>query len=401
MSHSRIGMREFIALFALLMSLTALSIDAMLPALPLIASDLHVGDSNDTQLVISLFIMGTVFGELLFGAFADAYGRRITVFTGLGVYILGCVLCIFSGSLWVLLLGRILQGFGISGTKIGSRALIRDLYVGEQMARIMSVIMTLFILVPMLAPFLGQFVMLNFGWRAIFVFFLVFALVVGSWFALRQEETLALDKRRPLVMSSIYAAAKRIVQHRKVMAYMMISGMTFGAMLVYLSTSQAMFLDFYQIEEDFPKYFALLAAGVGLAAVVNSKIVTRLGMYKVCMLALCGMTLSALVLFLVAIGYEGVPPLEAFLLCFLVILFAMGFIFGNINAMAMEYLGGMAGLGNSVVGCLSSLVAVLVGVIVGRFYQADIYPVALAFLVVAVLSLLLLSFSKRSEGEML
>lgn len=273
--RERLGTAAFITLFALLMSLTALSIDAMLPALPVIGEDLQVSNSNDTQLIISLFFLGTVFGELLFGAFSDAYGRRATVIVGIGIYLVGTCLAIFSESMWVLLLGRVSQGFGISGSKIGSRALIRDLFAGDQMARIMSVIMMLFIFVPMLAPFLGQTIMLEFGWRAIFVGFLMFALVVSLWFGLRQPETLTVENRIPLSLTNILISTKKILKHQKVMAYMLVTGITFGAMLVYLSTSQVMFSDFYGIEEDFPLYFAMLAAGVGLAAVVNSKIVVR------------------------------------------------------------------------------------------------------------------------------
>lgn len=399
--HHHISIAEFIALFALLMSLTALSIDAMLPALPNIGEDLGVSDSNDTQLVISMFFLGTVFGELLFGAFADAYGRRAAVFSGVSIYLMGTLLAIFADSMWILLLGRVLQGFGISGSKIGSRALIRDLFVGDQMARIMSVIMTLFIFVPMLAPFLGQLIMLQFDWRAIFIFFFVFAIVVTSWFGLRQHETLVPEKRRPLSLSGIIRSGKLIIRHQKVMAYMVVTGITFGAMLVYLSTAQSMFSDFYDVNEDFPIYFAIIAAGVGMAAVVNSKIVVKFGMHRVSKWALIGMTLAGSMLAISGVLNNGVPPFLAFMLGFLVILFCMGFIFGNMNAMAMEWLGGMAGLGNSVVGSLSSLTAVLVAVIAGRFYTDNIYPVALCFVAVSVISLYLLYFAKRAPGEAL
>lgn len=400
-SHQNVSTAEFIALFALLMSLTALSIDAMLPALPIIGKDLGVTDNNDTQLVISMFFLGTVFGELLFGAFADAYGRRPTVFVGVSIYLAGTLLAIYSESMWVLLLGRILQGFGISGSKIGSRALIRDMFVGDQMARVMSVIMTLFIFVPMLAPFLGQLIMLQFDWRAIFIFFFVFALVVTSWFGVRQRETLLPENRRPLSLSGIIRSGKLIVRHQKVMAYTIVTGITFGAMLVYLSTAQSMFSDFYNVEKDFPLYFAIIAAGVGFAAVVNSKIVVKYGMHRVSKWALIGMTCSGLWLTFTGAIYGGIPPFWAFLTGFLIILFCMGFIFGNMNAMAMEWLGGMAGLGNSVVGSLSSLIAVLVAVFGGRFYTDNIYPVALCFVTVAVLSLYLLYFARRAPGESL
>ncbi|BDX04969.1 multidrug effflux MFS transporter [Planctobacterium marinum] len=398
MDKQSLGKGEFIALFALLMSLTALTIDAMLPALPDITRDLRIENSNNVQLVISLFILGTVFGELLFGAFADAFGRKKTVVAGVAIYLCGTVIAIFATSLWLLLLGRVLQGFGISGSKIGSRALIRDLYKGEQMAQIMSVIMVLFILVPMMAPFLGQLVMLHFGWRAIFVAFLIFALVVVTWFVIRQPETLTLEKRIPLSFSNILNSLKLILRHRRVMSYCLVTGFTFGAMLVYLSTSQAMFEDFYDVVEDFPLYFALLAAGVGASALINSKIVVLYGMHRVSVWALLGIAAGSLLLLLVTWLNQGIPPMPLFLACFMLILFFMGFIFGNINAMSMEWLGGMAGIGNSIVGSLSSLTAVGLAVLVGRFYDGNAYPVALCFFIVALFSLWLLRYARRSPA---
>lgn len=401
MLQNRLSMAEFITLFALLMSLMALSIDAMLPALPMIGEELQVANINDTQLIISLFIFGTVFGELSFGAFADAYGRRITVVVGVVIYLLGTVLAIYSESLWMLLCGRILQGFGVSGSKIGSRALIRDLYAGAQMAKIMSIIMVLFIIVPMLAPFLGQLVMLQFGWRGIFVAFLVFAIVVLSWFYIRQPETLVQEKRIPLSFTNIKRSANLILRHHKVMSYMVVTGTTFAAMLVYLSTAQAMFEDFYQIVADFPLYFAVLAGGVGLAAVVNSKIVVRFGMHSVSLIALIGMTVASLGLLLAGYLHGGQPTFMQFMSGFFVILFCMGFIFGNMNAMSMEWLGGMAGIGNSVVGSLASLISVAIAVVVGRFYDANIYAVALTFAAVAILSIALLLYARKAPGEAL
>lgn len=400
-SNDRLSTAEFIMLFALLMSLTALSTDAMLPALPMIGEDLNVAHVNDTQLIISLFFLGTVFGELLFGAFSDAYGRRMTVFVGIGIYLVGTIMAIYSDSMLVLLVGRVLQGFGISGNKIGTRALIRDLFSGDQMARIMSVIMTLFILVPMLAPFVGQILMVEYGWRSIFVGFFLFATLMTLWFGVRQPETLVVEKRRPLSISNIFTSSKKIVRHKKVMSYMVVTGITFGAMLVYLSTSQAIFSDLYGIVEDFPLYFAMLAGGIGIAAIINSKIVMRYGMHTVSIWALLGMTASSAFVTLFALLNHGVPPFGVFMAGFFVILFCMGFIFGNINAMAMEWLGGMAGLGNSVIGSLSSLLAVIVAVVAGRFYTDNIYPVSLAYMSVAIISLFLLFYAKRAKGESL
>lgn len=396
--QSRLDVREFIVLFALLMSLNALTIDAMLPALPAIAEDLNVSDSKHTQLVISMFILGSVFGELIFGPISDAFGRKKSVIFGIAVYATGTLIAIFSSSLFMLLAGRMIQGVGISGSRIGARALIRDLFVGEQMARIMSFIFTIFIIIPMIAPLMGQQVTEYFGWRAIFIAFLIHATIAVGWFLIRQEETLTPERRIPLSFSNIWRSANLIVRHVKVMSYTLVSGFVLGGMIVYLSTSQAMFEDFYQKGEQFPLLFAFLAIGIGMAAIINGKIVVRVGMHRVCKWALLGITLCSSFLLLYGRLYDGIPPFYGLMALMFCILFFVGFMFGNINAMCMQWLGGIAGIGSSVVGSLSSLTGVTLSVIAGRFYAGDIFALAGTFLFVGIVSLALLSVAKRAEA---
>lgn len=392
----RLGQSEFIVLFALLMSLTAMSLDAMLPALPQIGADLQVADSNQTQWVISMLILGTVFGELFFGPVSDAIGRRKTVVIGILIFLTGTLIAIFSTSLQGLLIGRIVQGFGVSGSRIGSRALVRDLYAGDQMARIMSFIMMIFIVVPMLAPAIGQVIMINFGWRAIFVCFLVHAGVMLIWFGTRQMETLPKERRIPLSFKRMWTSAGKIVRHGKVMSYTLISGVVFGAMVLYLSIAQAMFEDVYQMGENFPLLFAILATGIGLAAIINGKIVMRFGMHRVTTWALLGISIFSITLVVVSQFHHGAPPFLALMVLLGIILFFIGFIFGNINAMCMEWLGGIAGIGASIVGSISSAVAVLLAIMIGPFYQGTVLPLAYTYLFVGISGLFLLRLAKRA-----
>lgn len=395
-----IKLPEFIALFALMTSLTALSIDAMLPALPEIAQNLSVTNANDTQLVVSMFILGMVFGESVFGPISDAIGRKKTILIGIAIYCCGAVLAMTAQSMTLLLVGRIVQGIGVSGPKIASRALIRDQYEGNAMARIMSFIMMIFIIVPMVAPALGQLILLFAGWRAIFFLFLLLAITVAVWLGWRQPETLPVERRIPFSIPAIIRTTGLVLKHSKVMAYTVTAGLVFGVQVTYLSTSQAMFQDFYNAGKQFPLYFAILALGIGMASILNSQLVMRIGMHRLTVNALVGLIFLSCLLLLVGLLTEGVPPFSIFMPVFFLIFFCMGILFGNINAMAMQWLGRIAGLGASLIASVSSLIAVAVSVSVGKFYNGTVFPLAIGYLVCAALALLLvISANKSRLGE--
>ncbi len=389
---------EFVVLFSLTTSLTALSIDAMLPALREMGRSLAVAEANDTQLVVTFFILGMVLGELFFGPLSDAIGRKKAILLGLAIFGLGAVLAMTAATLEQVLLGRIVQGIGCAGPKIASRALIRDQYEGAAMARILSFIFMVFILVPMLAPALGQAVLLVADWRAIFLLFLALAAVVALWLGLRQPETLPPARRIRFSLSAILANGALILRHGKVMAYTFAAGMIFGALLLYLSTAQALFFDLYGIDTTFPLYFAVLALGIGLASFCNSQLVLRFGMQRLAVVALCGIVVFGGGLFAVALRHDGVPPFAAFMtLCFLAFC-CNGLLFGNLNAMAMQSLGRVAGLGASLIASLSSLVAVALAVSLGRFYDMTVYPLAAGFVLAGAVSLALVLAAPRSRA---
>jgi len=392
-------MVEFIALLSLITSLTAVSIDAMLPALPDIARSLAVSNANDTQLVVSLFILGMVFGELIFGPLSDAIGRKKAILAGLAIYCIGTVLAMTALSLGQILIGRIIMGIGVSGPKIASRALVRDQFEGEAMARIMSYIFMVFILVPMLAPSVGQIVLHAADWRAIFLLYLGFGAVIAVWLSVRQAETLPPERRIPLSYTALWTNTQRIVRHRKVMAYTAAAGLIFGGQLLYLSLAQAIFHDLYGIEDQFPLYFALLAFGIGLSAFCNSQLVQRFGMHRLSVAALIGLIASSGTLAAVAATHGGVPPFTIFMaLCFAMFC-CLGTLFGNLNAMAMQSLGRVAGLGASLIASMSSLVAVIMAVSIGRFYDQTALPLALGFLLAATVTLLLVLFASKARAE--
>lgn len=389
---------EFVALLSLITSLTAVSIDAMLPALRTIGTDLQVAHANNTQLIVSLFIFGMVFGELIFGPLSDAIGRKSAILIGLAIYATGTVMAMTANSLELLLIGRVVQGIGVSGPKIASRALVRDQFEGAEMARILSFIFMVFILVPMLAPGIGQLILQVASWRAIFFLYLGFSIVIALWLTLRQPETLLRAQRISLSFPTLLMNAAQIVRHRQVMAYTLAAGLIFGAQLLYLGTAQAIFHDLYAIDETFPFYFALLAFGIGLSAFFNSQLVMRFGMHRLTLIALSGLIGFGSLLAAAGIADAGIPPFPLFIaLCF-GLFCCVGALFGNLNAMAMQSLGRVAGLGASLIASLSSLLAVALAIPIGSLYDKSVLPLGFGFALAGCLALALVLLAHRSPA---
>lgn len=394
----KLGLVEFVALMAFLTSLVALSIDAMLPALNQIGSDLNSESPQHTHMIVSLFFLGMALGQLCFGPYSDAKGRRAAILTGLIIFAIGTVICMYSQSMEMLLFGRVVQAFGVSGPRIATIALIRDEYAGEAMARVMSFIMMVFILVPMLAPAFGKAILIFASWREIFLSFLAIGLAVGIWFFSRQQETLPKSKRSAFSWHQLFVSSKFILTHKEVMLYTVSMGFIFGAFLSYLSASQTIFEDFYQVGDLFPLYFAILAFSIGFASFINGTLVMRLGMRKLCVWALYGNTIVSLILVISTLVFDGLPPLYVTVMLLFTNFFFIGILFGNLNSMAMLPLGHIAGLGAAIIGCFSSGFSVPIALIINSFVSTSILPIAVGFLVFALLALAcVLSVGAASE----
>lgn len=384
------GFVELVALIAMLSSLAALAIDAMLPAMSLIGEDLHVAQANDVQLIITVLFLGMALGQFLFGPLSDSTGRKPMMYLGLLIFMIGSVLCMLAHDLWLMLLGRFLQGFGSAAPRSLTTAIVRDHYVGRQMARIMSFTFAVFILVPMIAPFLGQGILLIADWRMIFATFLLLSGIVFFWFMWRMPETLSDEHRRPFSFAQTWQAFLEIMGMRSVALYTLIIGLLFGAFLGYLSSIQQILQVQYGLGERFPLYFALLAFGIGSAALVNAKLVLRFGMHWLsyqAILALIGLAAVFLLILLLSAEHPPLWLLMGYLVCSL---FGMGILFGNLNALAMEPLGKMAGLGASVIGAISTLISVPLGALIGYFYNGTVLPLVLGFFVLSLLAIVLM-----------
>jgi MFS transporter, DHA1 family, multidrug resistance protein len=378
---------EFVALMAMMTSLVALSIDALLPALPEIGQALGVQRENDNQLIISLLFLGLAVGQMLYGPLSDSMGRKPAIYIGFALFMSGSLLALVSISFPMLLVGRVLQGVGAAGPRIVTVALIRDRYEGRAMAQVMSFVTMVFILVPVIAPLFGQMMLLVAHWRAIFGVYLALALIACLWFALRQPETLAPNRRIPFSLTRMGGALGEIFTNRIACGYTLAAGLVSGAFVGYLNSAQQIFQVQYGLGRLFPLYFAFLALAIGSASFTNSRLVMRYGMRWLSFSAL--LTLGGLSLTFLAIvyGWAGQPPLWLLMIYFLVAFFCIGILFGNLNTLAMGPLGHIAGMGAAVVGSLSTFISLLLGTLIGQSYNGTVLPLVGGFALLSAAAL--------------
>lgn len=386
--------REFVALTASMIALVALSIDTMLPALATIGQELGAKQANDNQLIISLLFLGMALGQLIYGPLSDSTGRKPAIYLGFIVFIIGCLLAIFAPTFQLLLIGRFLQGMGVAGPRSVATALVRDQYEGRGMARVMSFVMAVFILVPIVAPSIGQVILLFSSWRGIFVLFLLLALIVSIWFALRQPETLPLERRTPFTATRLRHAFAEVLTNRIAFGYTITAGLISGAFVGYLNSAQQIFQQVYGLGERFPLYFAMLALGSGTASYLNGRLVLQYGMRKLSQRAMLTYTTLSILVFLFALTQGGLPPLWLVTLYFIIIFFTIGMLFGNLNALAMEPLGHIAGVGAAIIGSLSTLLSTILGTTIGQRFNGTILPLVGGF---ALLGLLALAVTRWAE----
>jgi DHA1 family bicyclomycin/chloramphenicol resistance-like MFS transporter len=388
---------EFVALVALTTSMVAMSIDTMLPALGDIAAELAPSDPNDRQLVLTTFFAGLSVGQLVYGPVSDAIGRKRALYSGLGLFILGGLCCALAPTFSVLLAGRALAGFGAAGPRVVAIAVVRDQHAGRAMARVMSFVSSVFILVPVVAPAFGQAVLLIAGWRLIFWLLVAAAAIDGVWFALRQPETLPPERRSPLSPAAVARAVLSVVANPITLGYTLATGCVFGAFIGYLTSSQQLFQEQYAVGAAFPIYFGALAAAIGIASFANARLVMHFGMQRLARLAVSVESVAASVFWLVTFSGGGHPPLGAFLAVMFLCFFCNGILFGNYSARALEPMGRNAGVAAAITGCLSGLVAIAFGTPLGRAYDGTVLPVLGGFVLASFAALLLTEGAEALE----
>ncbi len=395
-----LSLAEFTTLIAMMISIVAMATDIMLPALGVIGQDLGVADPNDAQLIISSLFVGFAVGQLFAGPLSDSIGRKPTIYAGYAIFVIGCGLSVMAEDLETMLAGRILQGLGAAPARVITVAMVRDSYEGRPMARIMSIVMAVFILVPAIAPSIGQGLILGFPWQSTFIFLALNAIVCFLWFWLRQPETLLPERRRPFSMTAIMDGIRMYFGYRTAVGYTISAGIVFGAFIGYLSSAQQIFQTTYGLGELFPIYFGVAALAIGAASVTNSTLVMKLGMRYLSKRGLVGVTfLGAALLIPAAVQWQGVPPLWLFMAWLLPTFFCVGILFGNFNALAMEPLGKMAGLGAALVGALQSFISIPLGWAVGNFYDGTVLPLVGGFALLGALSLVMMTWTERKAAS--
>jgi DHA1 family bicyclomycin/chloramphenicol resistance-like MFS transporter len=385
---------EFIVLMALIMSLSALSVDAVMPALPMIGHEL-AADDNHRQLVIGSFLLGMALAQVVFGPLSDSLGRKPILLFGIALFGVGCLVSIWAPTFEMMILGRLTQGIGAAAPRVMTVAVVRDRFEGRQMAKTVSMIMTVSILVPVFAPSIGQGVLAFTGWRGIFWLTLAMAGAMIAWAGLRLPETLSDDHRHPLSFRRIGRALVEIVTHRTVVAYLMATACLFSAFVGYLTSAQQVFQETYGLGRLFPFAFGGLAGSIGLAAFVNSRVVVLLGMRRLVYMALAGMIGLAAAFAGLAFFYDGIPPLGLTFGLLVPMFFCHGMLFGNLNALAMQPMGHIAGSAAAVIGTVVTAISATVGSVIGQAYDGTILPLALSFAGFAALALVFCLWADR------
>jgi DHA1 family bicyclomycin/chloramphenicol resistance-like MFS transporter len=386
---------EFIALIAALFATIAISIDAMLPAMPEIAATLSPDAPNRAQLVVTSFVFGMGLGTLIAGPLSDAFGRKIIILLGSALYVVAAIACYFAKTLDFLLIARVVQGFGAAAPRVVSTAMVRDLFSGREMARVMSFVMMVFTLVPAVAPLMGQAVIYAAGWHAIFLVYVVFSIIILLWMGLRQPETLAVAARRPLSVAALWSATKEVFSSRVVLVSIIAQSLTLAALFATLSSMQGIFEQRFDRATSFPSWFALIAMVSMGGSIINAKVVIRLGMRKVVTRTYAGVVVLTLIL--LGITSAGLMPeplaFPAHILWSIALFAMMGLSMGNLNALAMEPVGHIAGFASSVIGAIATVVSVVLAVPVGLAFDGTARPLMAGVLVFISMALLSMRFA--------
>ncbi|WLS10171.1 multidrug effflux MFS transporter [Shinella sumterensis] len=391
------GKIEFIALMALLMALNALAIDIMLPGLQEIGASLGVESENHRQYVISAYLIGFAFAQLLYGPVSDRFGRRIPMFVGLGIYVVSSLAAILVPSFTVLLVLRFVQGVGSAAMRVITVSIVRDIFGGRAMAEVMSLIMMVFMVVPVMAPGIGQVVMIFGDWHLIFVFMAVMAAAVWAWMYFRLPETLHEDDVRPFTVRSVLQGFRIVLTDRVALCYTLASTFIFGALFGFINSAQQIYVGIYELGVWFPVAFAAVAAFMALSSFVNARLVGRFGMRRLSHGALLGfLGVNALWLVLTLLWPTHLP-FALFITLFAISMFQFGWIGSNFNSLAMEPLGHVAGTASSVLGFMGTAGGTVVGAVIGQSFNGTALPLVLGFFSLSVIGLVFVLIAERGK----
>ncbi|ABI77639.1 drug resistance transporter, Bcr/CflA family [Hyphomonas neptunium ATCC 15444] len=390
---------EFVAIVAGLMALNAIAIDIMLPALSAIARDTGLtaegGDQNRQQLIIFAYVLGFGAPQLIWGPITDRFGRRAPLFIGLIGYVLTALLCIMAHSFWALLAARFLQGVFSSGARTVASAVVRDLFAGRSMASFMSLVMTIFMIVPIIAPTIGQIILYVAPWEGIFVVLAVWGALMLGWTWFRLPESLPKEARRSLEIGSVMTAYLQVIRTRVSFGYMLASGLVFGSLFAFIASSEQVFRDVFDQGDTFAYWFAGIAAALAVSNFANSRLVEKVGMRRISHIALLTFMLSSLVLTLATLAWG--ENLAVFFPLFALGFACFGMMGSNFSALAMEPLGKIAGTASAAYGFATTMISSIIGMIIGSQFNGTTVPLTLGFVILGAASLVVILVTEKGR----
>ena len=389
------GFKEFVALMAALMAVNALSIDMMLPVLPQIGDSLGIATPNEQQWVITAYLLGFGGAQLFYGPLADHFGRKPVLLSGLAIYAFFTIISAFAATLDVMIAARALQGMGAAATRVLAITIIRDLYSGRTMARVMSLTFIVFLAAPIVAPALGEAIALVAPWQWIFAALAIFGAVAAAWSWKRLPESIHPEDRRPMSPEGIRGAFRLVLSSRTAVGYMLALTAMIGALFGFINSVQQVFAVALDAPRLLTSVFALTAGWMGVASFVNSRIVERVGTRRVSHLALVGFIVIAVVhVVVVAAGHASV---WAFAVLQSAVMFCFGMIGANFNSIAMEPLGRIAGTASSVLGFVTTVGGALVGFYIGQHFNGTLLPLTVGFAACGAAALTIVAIAERGQ----
>lgn len=389
-------MWEFITLIAFAMALTALSVDIMLPVLPDIVDTFGIANQNDQQFMVTVYVMFFAIGQIFCGPISDRFGRKPVLLGGLAIYMVASLLAVFSESYTMLLVARAIQGLAAAAPRIVAVAVVRDLFVGRGMSQVMSFVMSVFIMLPIIAPALGMMVASLGSWRLIFLFLLLFTAGTAVWSGLRLPETNSHMKEGGSPPVPLGRAARMVLSSGLTVGYMISLGFVFACLMTYIASTQQVFADIYNIVDWFPLAFASVAAMMVVASIVNARLVQSIGMRRISHTAMLAQAVLSVLALLLSFAVDPLPfwVLMSFLgLSF----FFIGLMLPNFNAVAMEPLGQVAGMGSSIIGFVMTGIGAVLGGISAHYYDGTLHAMLLGFVVYSVMVVILVTIAEKGQ----
>ncbi|KQO74626.1 MFS transporter [Methylobacterium sp. Leaf88] len=392
------GFGEFVGIVALMMAVTAISIDNLLPAFPAIQARFGVVDPNSLQLLIYVYMIGFGTAQIVYGPLSDTYGRRSVLLAGLAIYVVGTGLAMVAPSFGWLLAARIIQGIGAASGRVLSTAIVRDRFAGREMASVMSLIMMVFLIVPMIAPAIGGAMLLFGSWVYVFVSMLVLAGILVIWFAWRMPETLHPEYRRPFSLAAVAQAVAITFRNRVAVGYATALGLLTGCIMGYVGSAQQVFdTGLYHLGGLFPLAFGLVAGAMGAATLVNARLVRRLGMRPLSHAGLSLFVVVAVGQVVAGLAYHGHPPLGLFLAILAANQFLISFAMPNFNALALQPLGEIAGTASSFLGFYTTILGAFCGFLIGHAFDGSVLPIGIGYALLGGLALAVVAWTERGR----